>query len=209
MSFSIMPKRFKFFDLFEAQNQKLCTAAALLDDIFQDFSNYKERCNKINIVEAEGDHLSRKISRNLALTFITPLDREDIHEINMAQEDVLNIIKKVSMRVSLFSFRSVPRAAPELMTNLRLMIEETGKMLQVLHKHKHIESHVLNEKKTMAQCEVFLAIALEQVYKVSTTDPGIVLEVMKWTQILNRIERVMNCTDHLANVIEGVVLKNA
>ena len=79
MSISFFPKIVKFFDLFEKQSGTLKDAAVVLDSIFQDFNEVTSKCDRINKLETRGDSLSREISTELALTFITPLDREDIY----------------------------------------------------------------------------------------------------------------------------------
>ena len=85
MSFSLFPKSVKFFDLFLEQNRKTFKAATILNEIVQDFTDVEEKCKQINIIEAEGNGICRNIP-TLSITFITPIDREDIHEINIAQE---------------------------------------------------------------------------------------------------------------------------
>ena len=96
MRFSLFPKTVKFYDLFAKQSAKTLEAASLLSEIFSDFSDCSDKCAKINAAEAEGNAIFREIAAQLSLTFITPIDKEDIHEINLIQEDVLNLIKAIS-----------------------------------------------------------------------------------------------------------------
>ena len=79
MSPRFFPKVSKFFDLFEKQSNIVKDAAIILDSIFKDFTGVPEKCEKIIQLEIEGDDLSREISSQLSLSFITTLDREDIH----------------------------------------------------------------------------------------------------------------------------------
>ena len=111
MSPRLFPKVAKFFDLFERQSNIVKDAAIILDSIFKDFTKVPEKCEKINDLEIEGDYLSREISSELSLSFITPLDREDIHSINMGKEDVLNAIKSVAARIGLYRFGTVKDSA--------------------------------------------------------------------------------------------------
>ncbi|MBF0551634.1 MAG: DUF47 family protein, partial [Deltaproteobacteria bacterium] len=138
MRLSLFPKTVKFFELFKKQNQRVVDAVSLLDNIFSNFTDVKEKCKKINEIEAEGNLISRDIARELASTFITPIDREDIHEINMAQEDIQNIIRSISLRISFYSFSYIPDAARHLVKFLRLILEETGQMLSCLAAKKDV-----------------------------------------------------------------------
>lgn len=209
MSPRFFPKVSKFFDLFEKQSNMVKDAAIILDSIFKDFNNVTEKCDKINILETEGDDLSREISSQLSLSFITPLDREDIHSINMGQEDLLNAIKSIASRIGLYRFGPVKASAVELIGNLRKIVEETEIMLHKLGSKKQTEEHSKNIIAITNQSEMQLLIALGEIYGSDPLDSKDVLQVLMWNQIYNRIERALNKAGTLANIIEGVSIKNA
>lgn len=209
MAFSFFPRTVKFFDLFQNQNRKLVEAANMLEELVSECSNLKDRCHRIGIVDGEGDIISREIARELATTFITPIDREDIHEINMAQKEAVNRIKKLAYRFILCRMDIMPAGTRELTVNIKLMSEETGKMLAKLGRRDDVDMHVGNVKRLAAQCEVFMGVSLSELYANKVSDPEMILEIFKWTQVYNRFERAVQRIDHLANTIEGVKLKNA
>src|SRR5512143_3493152 len=107
MSFSLFPKSPKFFELFREQNRIIVHAATVLHKIAEEFNELEERCQVINRLEAEGDVINRTILRNLSTTFITPIDREDIHEINSSQEAILNHIQAVSNRLGVYGLSAM------------------------------------------------------------------------------------------------------
>jgi len=72
MGFSLFPRSVKFYDLFKEQHRKLAKAAGILDDLFTSFEEVEEHCKRINILESEGNTISRRIAKELSLTFITP-----------------------------------------------------------------------------------------------------------------------------------------
>ena len=209
MSISFFPRTVKFFDLFEKQNGIVKGAVVILDSIFQDFNDVSAKCEQINKLEKEGDGISREISSQLALTFITPLDREDIHAINMAQEDVLNMIKAVSSRVGLYQFKELERLSVELIENLRIIIEETEKMLKMLHSKKNVEEHSERIIKLKNESELHLLVALGELYESANGDKDRLLHTIMWTQIYERIEQALDKAEVLSNVIEGISIKNA
>ncbi len=209
MSPRFFPKVSKFFDLFEKQSNIVKDAAIILDSIFKNFTGVPEKCEKIIQLEIEGDDLSREISSQLSLSFITPLDREDIHSINMGQEDVLNAIKSVASRIGLYRFGTVKPSAVELVENLREIVEETEIMLHKLGSKKATEEHSKNIIAISNQSEMQLLLALGEIYDSNPGDSKEVLQVLMWNQIYNRIERALNKAGTLANIIEGVSIKNA
>lgn len=209
MSISFFPRIVKFFELFEKQSGIVRDAAVLLDSIFQDFSDVPAKCERINQLEAQGDGLSREISTQLALTFITPLDREDIHAINMAQEDVLNMLKSIASRTGLYKFKTLERTAVDLVENLRMIVEETEKMLKKLGSKKAVEEHALTVNKIKNESELQLLVALGELYESDLLSHERLLYVIMWAQIYDRIEQALDKAEVLANIIEGVSIKNA
>jgi uncharacterized protein Yka (UPF0111/DUF47 family) len=209
MSISFFPRVVKFFDLFEKQSGLVKDAAVVLDSIFKDFRDVPAKCSRINLLETEGDSLSREISSQLSLAFITPLDREDIHAINMAQEDVLNMIRAIASRIGLYQFETLEPAAVDLIENLRMAVEETEKMLGKLSSKKEVEEHSKTVTKIKNESELQLLLALGELYESDPAEAGRLLDVIKWTQIYDRIEQALDKAEVLANIIEGVSIKNA
>jgi len=209
MGFSFFPKEVQFFDLFTEQYGRLAEAVAALNSIFQEFEDVENKCKCINLVEETGNGLARSISKQLSTTFITPIDREDIHNINVAQEDLLNLIKAISTRIGLYDFHFIKFPAKKLVKNLSAMIVEVGRMLDRLRGRKPVEEQAKNVKSLKYECEMLLLVALGEVYDIKLTGFDAVMEIVKWTHIYDRIEQAVTQADRLADIIEGVVLKNA
>ena len=209
MSINFFPKIVKFFEMFEKQSGIVKDAAIALDSIFQDFSEVPEKCERINKLEAQGDILSREISTQLALTFITPLDREDIHAINMAEEDLLNMIKAISSRIGLYRFKTLEQSAVDLVENLKMIALETERMLKKLGSKKAVEEHSMAVHKIKNESEMPLLVALGELYESVSVSSDLNLYILMWTQIYDRIEQALDKAEILANIIEGVSIKNA
>ncbi|MDP2848948.1 MAG: DUF47 family protein [Humidesulfovibrio sp.] len=209
MGFSFFPKEVQFFDLFQEQYEKLNEAVTALNSIFQEFENVENKCKSINLIEEAGNGISRRIAQQLSTTFITPIDREDIHNINIAQEDLLNLIKAISTRIGLYDFHVVKFPAKKLVKNISFMVEEGGRMLDRLRERKPVEENAKKVKSLKYECEMLLLVALGEVYDIKLTGFDSVMEIVKWTHIYDRIEQAVNQAERLADIIEGVVLKNA
>ena len=209
MGFSFFPKEVQFFELFQEQFDKLNNAVIALNSIFQEFEDVENKCRNINIIEESGNEVARRISKQLSLTFITPIDREDIHDINIAQEDLINLTKAISTRIGLYDFHVIKFPAKKLVKNLSVMVAEVGRMLERLGEHKTVDENAKKVKSLKYECEMLLLVALGEVYDIELTGFDSVMQIVKWTHIYDRIEQAVNQADRLADIIEGVVLKNA
>jgi hypothetical protein len=209
MGFRFFPKEIQCFELFTEQYAKLSEAVAVLNSIFQEFTDVENKCKSINLIEESGNGVARNIAKQLSATFIAPIDREDIHDINIAQEDLLNLIKAISTRIGLYDFTVLKFPSKRLVKNLALMVEEVGRMQGRLRERKDVDENSKKIKSLKYECEMVLLVALGEVYDLKLQGFDTVMEIVKWTHIYDRIEQAVNQAERLADIIEGVVLKNA
>jgi uncharacterized protein len=209
MGFSLLPKSYKFYDLFIEQNDQIVQATQVLCDIFAHYDDLQRRCKEIQLIEAEGNTISREIARQLSLTFITPIDREDIHDINVSQEALLNVIKGISNRIGLQSINKLTPLSQELISNFQFMIEEINQILHVFIKKKDPSLSVRRVQTLKEQNDTILLQALTDIYNIDLTKPDALVEIITWTQIYDRIEKAVIRAENLANMLEGIYLKYA
>jgi len=95
--FKLFPREARFFDLFEQQSQHILHAADLLHDLVHNFTDARVKLHAIKEVEHQGDQITHEIVRRLNTTFITPLDREDIHALASRLDDVLDYIEAAAV----------------------------------------------------------------------------------------------------------------
>lgn len=210
MKLTFFPKQVNFFKLFEQQNALLGDAAATMFAMIRELSDIPGRCEKINRLESEGDLLSRDIAMQLSQTFITPLDREDIHDINMAQEDLLNSLRAISTRFGLhYSTTVMEKGAVDLIEDIHGIIQETASMLRSLHGDHQTDGQSRRARDIYNESKLRLMVATGSLYEKMPETPADILHIMKWTQMYDRIEHTLERTSALANIIEGVNIKNA
>lgn len=209
MAFTLFPKSIRFFDLLIQQNEMLNTAAAELDLIFQDSSQTDQAFKRITLKEAEADTLCREIARQLTLTFITPIDREDLYRLNLTQEDIINFIKNIAVRTSCSGVSRIRFPAQKLAHNIRRMAILTGEMIKTLKAKKDIGPLFRECKNFKGECEMLLSTGLSELQDTEISEVQGVVDIIKWIQIYDRIEQVVERIDDLADIIEEVVLKNA
>jgi len=207
MGFNLFPKEFKFYDLFEKQNANLVASAESLAEVFKCFTDIARHCTRVSSIQKEGNVLCREIAKNLSLTFITPIDREDIHELSLAQEAVLAAMSAVSTRIGLYGFGEIRDAAAQLVGNLDAMVKETSAMLARFRSKKDVEAPAKNIEHLKLESEALLLVALGELYEDNVKAVSELLHVVKWSHVYDRIEEAINCTAHLARIIEGISLK--
>jgi uncharacterized protein Yka (UPF0111/DUF47 family) len=206
---SFFPKIIRFFELFRKQNDILVDTSLILFELFDDYTNISVKCGKIIRNEYAGNDVSKEIAKQLSLTFITPIDREDIHAINMAQENVLNAMRAISARIGLYNFDHVTPGAKELVHKLKLMIGFTSRMIVQLSKRKDVEEQAGKVKELKIEADMLLLLSLGENYETPIESNRDLLEIIKWSHIFDRIEEAIAGAEFLANVIEGISLKNA
>ncbi|MDR3566431.1 MAG: DUF47 family protein [Syntrophobacteraceae bacterium] len=209
MSFSFFPKSPKFFELFREQNRIIVSAATVLDKMAQEYDNCESQCQIINLLEAEGDVINRTIRWELSTTFITPIDREDIHEINSSQETILNHIQALSNRIGVYEVHHIRFPAKKIIANIKDMVTGIGVMLGKLGGGKEVSDTVSHLKHLKKECEMLLLSGLGELYDDFPSEPAVLVDIIKWTQIYDRIDKLFNRTWQLTKSIEGIVLKNA
>jgi len=209
MSFRLFPKAPKFFGFFRDQNRIIVEAATVLNTILLDFGDCDVRCQMINRLEAEGDALNRTISQLLSTTFITPIDREDIHLINSSQETILNHIQAISNRIGVYEFTRMRFPAQRMVSNVKDMVTAIGVLLGMLENKGEVADYVGQVKHQKKECEMLLLSGLGELYDSPNTSPAELMEIIKWTHVYDRIDKAFNRAWQLAKAIEGIVLKNA
>jgi uncharacterized protein Yka (UPF0111/DUF47 family) len=209
MAINFFPKVVKFFILFRQQNDNLVNTVDVLSDLFTDYTNIAEKCGRIVRNEYAGNDISKEIAKQLSLTFITPIDREDIHGINLAQENLLNSIRAISTRIGLYHFDRITPGTTDLIMKLKHMMGSVSLMLELLSKKKEVEEQAEKARSLKVEADMLLLVLLGEVYERPVESPADLLEIIKWSHIYDRIEETFALAEVLANVIEGITLKNA
>lgn len=202
-----LPRTVPFFDLLAQQNGMLQKMAGSLVTVTANTGESEQELKRINLLEEEADKLNRKITWHLSQTFITPIDREDIHAINLAQERVADGIQTLANRffVSGFMYQRFP--AQMMIRNIKGMVEDTRLMLDDLSKKKDVSGHLHSLKSRKTDCEMLQAEGLSEMMDGEILHFEKVRELILWSRIYERIERVVDTVSDLGDTLEEVVLK--
>lgn len=204
----LIPVKSDFYDLFERATAKVVEGAQLLDALVKDFRDVSMKAKRIKDVEHEGDLITHETIEKLNKTFVTPLDREDIHSLICALDDILDFIEAAAERLSLYRVSEV-RPEVVLLTDILLRaVHEVQQAVAKLRKLKTADSVMKNcveIKRLENESDFASRSAIAKLFEPGS-DP---LEVMKWKEIYDCVENGVDRCEDAANVIEGVVLKNA
>ncbi len=205
----LIPREEAFFDLFGKLSEKLQTAAQLLVDTTEHFDRLGENAMRMERLEHDGDQVVHEIMARLSRTFITPLDREDIHRLASALDDVLDFIEATTEHFVIYKVREVTPAARELADVIAKQVEEIARMVPQLRKleHKSISQHCIEINRLENQGDRILRGALADLF--NNHDGASPLEVLKWRDLYEIMEAATDKGEDVADVFESIALKNA
>ena len=119
----LIPRDEKFYDLFTEQAENIHKAAQKLVALFEDFQEVEKQVAEIKFIEHKGDQITHALMMKLNKTFITPFDREDIHSLGSALDDVLDLVDAAASRIVIYKVKKVTPGAQQLS---RVILHGTG-----------------------------------------------------------------------------------
>ncbi len=203
---NLIPREVRFFDYFEQQSENIIRATGLLHELIHTFADARAKAYAIKEVEHAGDQITHEIVRRLNTTFITPIDREDIHDLATRLDDVLDFLEAAAERLVIYRIKeptSACRAMAEVIVAQVAAMDRCIRCLRTMdpgfHEHAMEVNRLENRADTLLR-ETLAAMFEEQ------SDP---IEVIKWKEIYETMEAVTDRCEDVANVIEGIILKMA
>src|SRR6202140_5708992 len=139
--FRLIPKDTSFFQMFSDMSDNLIAGARSLVELFSDYRDVESRIDAIRRIEREGDELTHAILTKLNQTFITPFDREDIHQLTSKLDDVLDFINASGARIVMYRITAPPPAAGELAAIIMQQCQELQKAVSLMQKNGNILAH--------------------------------------------------------------------
>jgi predicted phosphate transport protein (TIGR00153 family) len=205
---SLLPKKSEFFDLFVKHAALSVEGAKLLQGLLERPTNVEEQSRRIKAVEHDADTIAHQTLELLHKSFITPIERGDIHRIVSRLDDILDYIEAASQRFWLYE---ISEATPEAKEMARVLVRSTEAVkvtvdsLRDLKDSSRIRAACVEINRLENECDTLLRLAVARLFK-EERDP---LTVIKWKEIYENIEDATDRCEDVANVIEGVVLENA
>ncbi|MCI0410858.1 MAG: DUF47 family protein [Acidobacteria bacterium] len=201
----IIPREEKFFDMFNTMAENANDTAALLVEMMESFDRLQERAFAIKGKEHLGDSQIHDLITRLNSTFITPMDREDIHQLASAIDDIIDLADAAANKVVIFDHHEKIAAAPELARVLRLQTQELAKAVRGLPKQDRTLESCIEVHRLENEADRIFQEAIRKLFR-EEKDP---IQLIKIKEILESIERATDTCEDVANVLEAITVKNA
>ena len=202
---SLVPRERRFYDLFEQQAATLVQAADLLEQALAEVANLPTRQREIKDLEHQGDDLTHEIVRVLYQTFVTPFDREDIYELAAGLDDILDYIEEVADTTNLYGITSIPGPARELARLLAQAVVQLEQAIGKLESGKGGGEYVIEVHRLEDVGDSVSRRAIAELF----SDQHPPLEVIKLKDLYTLLEDALDRCEDVANVLEGITIKNA
>ena len=203
--FNFLPRDGKYFDRFTDMAHRIHEGALILSRFFDREISVAAAADQIKRLEHECDEISHEILRGIDQTFITPIDREDIHQLAVRLDDVIDLIDGTVRRVSLFNVSEPTPLSHALSQIIVKATQELVKAVSALQKQKGVIAHCIRIKQLENEGDVAYHEAVASLFREQIAP----IEVIKWKDIYDNMERCIDQCAGVAHVLESVVLKHS
>jgi predicted phosphate transport protein (TIGR00153 family) len=200
----LLPTSPKFFELFERQSATLLEGARALRDLAENFDDVDGKAHRIKEIESEGDQITHDLIDSLNRTFITPFDREDIHALASALDDVLDNIEGVASRFALFRVKELTPETRELILIIEKACVAIHEAVKCLRNRKEVQKNLVEINKLENDADM---ISRDMTAKLFDNAADF-RELIKWKELYGRLEATTDDCEDVANIIEGIFVKN-
>jgi hypothetical protein len=204
----LLPKKDIFALMFDEHAGHCVEAAKKLIDLLEHYEDVPTKVAQIHGIENLADEVSHRVFAILHKSFITPLDRDQIHELISCMDDVIDFIDVAARRMLHFN---VERPRPDLIEMAKVLLHAASAMqTAVVHMHdmKHADmilKSTVEINKLENDCDALRDKAVGRLFKEESN----AIEVLKWREIYEGVETAVDRCEDVANVIEGIVLENS
>jgi predicted phosphate transport protein (TIGR00153 family) len=200
----LIPREEKFYHDFQALADELHRGAELLEEMLAPDRPAWDKAEEIKEVEHKCDFITHEIIQRLNRTFVTPLDREDIHELARSLDDVMDAIDASATLIRLYRLDKVRFGARELARIITASTRQVRLALDAMEKQKGVITHAVEINRLENEADRTHQEAVSRLFD-DERDP---LTVMKWKETLDFLEDATDRCEDVANVLEGVVVKH-
>ncbi len=200
------PRDRAYFELFEEAGRNATLAAELLERLLENFPDSGELAGEIRECEHEGDRITHDIIDRLNHTFVTPIDREDILALSSALDDIVDYTEEAADYLGLYRIEAPMDQAISLAHVLSLACKEIGKAIPLLRGFKtEISEHTVEVNRLENEGDRITREAVASLFD-ARIDPMVVI---RWKDIFERLEAAIDSTEHVADILYGIVIKNS
>ncbi len=203
MSFRLLPRDPKFFELFIADGDNLEAAAAALHEMVEQYDRLEERVATIQALEKHGDEIDRAVTRKLEDAFVTPFDREDIHELVSRLDDVVDGIQGIAETFVIYGVTAPTPEARRLAAIIDAQAKELAQALRKLDRLKDLERHFEVVHELENEADGLSRAAVARLFR----DDMPTIDVIKWRDLYNDLEETIDAAEDAAEAMERMYHK--
>src|ERR1700761_2872983 len=202
---SLLPRDQTFFDFFAEAGANTVRTADLLDRMIGAWPDAGELRAEVVAAEHEGDRITHEIIKRLNSTFVTPLDREDIYALATKLDDVVDFAEEAADLLVIYKIEAPMSQAGLLSRVLVEACRELAEALQKLATFKDLDQHWIEIHRLENEGDRVSRDAVASLFD-GGIDPMVVI---RWKDIFGVLEEAIDATETAAQIIEGIVIKNA
>jgi hypothetical protein len=204
LAFRLIPREEKFYADFLQMADELQKGARVLEQMLANDHPVWDKAEEIKEIEHKCDFITHEIIQRLNRTFVTPIDREDIHELARSLDDVMDAIDASATLVRLYRLERVRFGSRELAHIISACTREIRLALEALEQHKGVSTHAVEINRLENEADRAHQQAVSRLFD---EEPNPIV-VIKWKETLDFLEQATDRCEDVANVIEGVIVKH-
>ncbi len=204
----LFPKTHDFFSYFERHSQNTLCSARLLCTMIADKADRPEFLKQLKEYEHIGDKITHEVVDLVRATFLTPLDRTDIHKLIVKMDDILDIIYYIGNRLTRYNVSNYPQEMVTLADIVLRSSEELSKAVAGLSNMKNCQkvlNHCVEVNRLENEADEVVNVVIEKLF-TKGWDP---IEIIKLKELVEHLEAAVDKCEDVANIIEGIILKSA
>src|SRR5689334_16064304 len=198
------PKEREFFDLFEEAGRNAVRAAALLEQLLQDWPEHGELGRDIVVCEHEGDRITHEIIQRLNQTFVTPFDREDIIALASSLDDIVDYIEEIADFLGLYRIEAPMEKAQRMAAILHQACRAVSEAIPGLRTLRDTRECTVEVNRLEDEGDQVLREAVSSLF-TDGIDPMVVI---RWKDIFERLEDAIDSTETAVHTLESITIKN-
>ncbi|HET6365029.1 MAG TPA: DUF47 family protein [Nitrospirota bacterium] len=204
---ALFPKKIDFFEMFDRALENVSRAANVLVDTLNNFETFEKKAKVIYEFEQEGDMLTHDIMKDLNKTFLTPIDREDIHALASRIDDVIDLMWAAVDRMTVYRIEKPTPEVISIAEDLQMTTDILKKALRELRSKQYfrVQEHCIEINRLENRIDRKYRDALGKLVN-DHNDP---VYIIKWKDIYQLFEDASDRAEDIANILESIVLKNA
>jgi predicted phosphate transport protein (TIGR00153 family) len=199
------PRDRVYFELFEEAGQNVLQASDLLERLLSNYPDSKDLAREILVCEHEGDRITHDIIDRLNHTFVTPIDREDILALASALDDIVDFTEEVADYLGLYKIEAPMDQAIKLARVLNASCKQISEAIPRLRGFRDISHYTVEINRLENEGDRITREAVASLFD-GGIDPMVVI---RWKDLFERLEEAIDAAERVANILEGIVIKNS